>query len=622
MATNKNNMTINLDVEMKMGILKTIANQIYADPKVKIREAVANSMDNDASWFIIYADRPTRTISLLDNGNGITKAKFEEIFKNMGYGIQRKDKYSNSYFGLGLMSVLELGKRAKIITRSKEERKVIKLEVNSEKIFNEDMGDKHLKEIKKYLVVSSSDLSERELSVLSKNNIEDLFNEFPGHFTEIILEEIDKDIFETIVSDDFKKELRKILPLKIQNNEPFLASVKDDGAFEKWLKEIMNKKKFYPTIDIYFGISEGEEELNQLWKYYPEFKEDLEFGKADMVYDIFKDKNGKEKFAFYYLYSIEDLEKREKENTETGFWVRNRNFLVKEGDYFQKQGTRKKIIHEPLKNWLFGEIFHENMTDALIVTRDEYNWESSQFNEFYDEINNLLLKLNKDLREAWKNSKGITKSIIEPFIEVGGNKDPFNNTYDVLFKMGIIKAEEETENVLKKFDEHRIPELEKEEKSIYTLIRKNKHNIPLADDNKIKVIIDQNLRSDFIKQREEKSNRVIVRISPDIFSPKEVKFLGKTFTVFYIAGEDIQPGISVDSKNWKIYINPFNQDILKYSLSFIDVYIALEIADIYSETKKEMKSYLMELLGAKLTDNTIEPFRYLYSLKDELQRRQ
>ena len=34
-------------------------------------------------------------------------------------------------------------------------------------------------------------------------------------------------------------------------------------------------------------------------------------------------------YAYYFLFATEDLEDKKKEYAETGFWVRNRNFIVK-----------------------------------------------------------------------------------------------------------------------------------------------------------------------------------------------------------------------------------------------------------------------------------------------------
>ncbi len=616
MSTKQDNNS-DLQVEMKVGILNTIARSIYSDLKLKIREAAANSMDNKATWFVIYADSPTRTISLMDNGDGISRDRFNEIFKSMGYGKDRNEKYSNSYFGLGLMSILEIGGKADIISKSKSGNEIMKLNIESKEIFSKEMEAQPLASIEKYMKLSPSDLAERErISNLKTEEIEEKFNGFPSHFTEIIISDIDKDVFEEITSGDFEIELKKILPLKTHENDPFLHSIKDPSAL-KWLKEIFNDSKYCPTIDVYVGISEGEKEISQIWKYYPDFERDLEFGKGDIEFG----ESDKKDFAYYYICSTGDLEKRDKKNKETGIWVRNRNFLVKEADYFQKPGSRKKIITDPLKGWLFGEIFHENMTEFLVVTRDEYVWESDKFKKFKNRIYDILYKLNEDLRDAWKSSNIVMDSIVNPFLDVGGQKDPFKRTYDVLSKMGVIGSERDAEDILEKLNVHRRTDIEVEEKRIDKLIDKDKENIIMADDERVKVIIDREIDKDYIKQREMKTNRVILKISPRLFRPQKVEFLGKTFEVSYVACEKEEPGISIDTENFKIFVNPFNQDVLKFSLSFIDTYIAIQIADILSETKKEMKNYLLELLSKKLTKDVITPEKYLLSLKDDLSRR-
>ena len=84
------NVTGELNVAVKVGIIHTIADTIYASTARKIREAVANSLDNEASWVIVQADRPTKTLTIYDNGNGITKDLFEEIFQSLGYGLKKE----------------------------------------------------------------------------------------------------------------------------------------------------------------------------------------------------------------------------------------------------------------------------------------------------------------------------------------------------------------------------------------------------------------------------------------------------------------------------------------------------------------------------------------------------
>jgi hypothetical protein len=614
-----------ITVQMKSGILNTIANSIYSDPKVKIREAVANSMDNCATCFIIYADRPSLSISLIDNGRGITSQRFDEIFKSIGCGIEKANLYSNSYFGLGLLSILAFGQNATIITRSEGDNQTIKLNIKSSSIFSDEMREEPLSSVSELLSISASDLAERErLSNLPRNEIERLVGQFPGSFTEIILEGIDPSTFDLITSEDFENELRKTLPLKVRDDEPFLKSIKDPSS-QEWLIQAMNNPDFCPTIDVYFGISEGERELAQLWKYFPDFRKDLQIGAADIAFGESEGKfpDGKSKFTYYYLYSTDDLEERGKTNTETGFWVRNKNFLIKEADYFQRPGSRKKIIHDPLKNWLFGEIFHRDMTKFLIVTRNEYVWESSHFQSFYDEISSLVYNLNQKLRDVWKNSREVADSLIKPFAEIRSNDNPFYRSYRALSAVGIIKEPQDTDEILQKLSTRRDPEIESDDKRIDKILEMSNDIIVLADDASMKVLIDPKVdpQLKFTKHREEQSNRIIVRISPSIFAPERTTFLGRTFDIYYVMGEPNAKGISINNDTHTIYVNPFNVDVSKYSLSFIDVFIAVEVADLYSDDKSQMKNYLLQLLGFKLTQSTIDPRKYLFSLKDELQRR-
>jgi len=623
-----NNSTVEVapNIQIRVQILSTIARSIYSDSRVKIREAVANSMDNEATWFILYADRSSRTISLMDNGTGITSQRFDLILQNIGYGMGKKERYSNSYFGLGLMSILELGKKATIITKSKEEGEIIRVEVPSEEIFSEQMESEPVGAIGKLIkFYRNNDLSEREsASILSGEGITNLFGSFPAHFTEIILEGIEENEFNKIISAEYEIDLRKILPLKVQKNEPFFKSIKDQVALE-WILDKLSDREYCPTIDVYMGISDGVKELAQIWKYYPDFRSDLEVGKTDIGYDVIQQKD--KKFALYFLYSIDDLQiqRRARESRETGLWIRNKNFLVKEADYLDSPSSRKdRIIDLPLRNWLFGEIFHQGMTDFLVVTRNEYNWESVDFQEFSKKIREMLEPLNSVLREAWKYSAAITESIVKPFIEIKEDNNPFSRCDNTLLEMGILDREEKAREILDKLEERRSPELESEDKRIDLLLEKKKEEIVLADDEKVKVIIDPKIAPEmkYSRQREVESNRIVIRISTDIFNPNEVEFLGEQFKVYYVAGEKSLPGISVDRSNHRIFVNPFNQEVSKYNVSFVEICIATEVAYIYSETKEEMRSFLLRLLGAKLTKAYQTPSRFLISLKDELQRRQ
>ena len=612
MAKEKINKSETLEISMKVGILHTIAKSIYSGAYGKIREAVANSIDNDASCFTIFIDRPTRTISLFDNGSGISHERFKEIFKSLGYGLLRNEQHL-SYFGLGLMSIIQLGKKASIFTRTTKSNKLLKLTIDADKIFAPENENKPLDLLKDYIKLTEENATNREaLSPLSEAHIEGLIGSFPQSFTEIVIEDIHADDFNFITAEDFTTEIRKILPLKAEKNEPFLLRITDPEA-KKRIQGVLADKKYCPTIDVYFGIS-GERELTQLWKYFPEFKKWLEFGETNVMFGLGAEKN----LAYYFLFAIEDLEIQQKENAETGFWIRNKNFLVKPADFFQQPGSKKKFIQEPLKNWIFGEIFHQNMNKFLVVSRNDYVWDSNDFKSFRSEIEGLVSHLNKDLRKAWKYGDMIISAVIAPFKEIDQNGGAFTRANQTLSKMGIPCDGEEADAVLKQLSKKRRPELEKEIDIVDLITNKGSDKIVLVDDPNSFVVINKGIKEqEFTKTLDLNDKRVVINISPSLFSSRTVIFLGRTFDLHFVAAKKSDPGISVDTDKSKLFVNPFNYDLLNYSISFVDILIAVELAAAMATTKEEMKSYLLRLLGQKYADAS----KYLGPLSDDLQRK-
>lgn len=601
-----------LEIGMKLGILHTIAKSIYSGAHGKIREAAANARDNGATCFSIFVDRATRSISLFDNGVGIDRDKFTEIFTSLGYGLLRDEQHL-SYFGLGLMSIIQLGKRATIYTRASTSKQILRLSIEASEIFKQENEDKPLSLLKQFIRLNEVNEADREAeSHLTKEHIMTLLGTFPQTFTEILIEEIPLGEFNMITNGKFETEIRKMLPLKAESDEPFLSRIKDPTA-RQWIETILDDKNYCPTIDVYFGIS-GEKELTQLWKYFPDFKKWLEFGQSNIMTGFGKQTD----FAYYILFAVEDLELQEKENAETGFWVRNKNFLVKPADFFQQSGVKKKFIQEPLRNWIFGEIFHKNMNEYLVVSRNDYVWGSEKFEAFRSEVADIVGRLNTDLRRAWKYGDVIVSAVIEPFDTIDQTKGAFVRANQTLARMGIPCDGEHAAAVLKQLGKQRRPELEKEIDIVTLIEKKDTDKITLVDDPNSLVVIDKKLKSQqFTKTLDINKNRVVVNISPSLFSKKTVVFLSKTFDVHFVAAKKSDPGISVDTDNNKIYVNPFNYELLNYSVSFVDILIAVELADAMSKTKTEMKKYLLRLLGQKYADAS----KYLGPLSDDLQRK-
>ena len=304
----ESSLSANLKVDVKVGILHTVAENIYATPAGKIREAVANSIDNEATWVVLVADPPTKTLCIYDNGIGITSSRFHEILENIGYGLFPPEPVPKmSYFGLGLISIFRLGKNIKLFTRPHGGDCLLLLTVNTKEIFNPDNRNKCISELKEMRLDSPAPLLNDFLDIS--------FGGEPSSFTEIVIEDLYDEDFEAICKQDFVTELSKKLPLRVEADEPFLHRF--TGLKRSEIKDLLNDKIFCPTIEVYFGVrGEGlpngmedteisksevlEADIRQIWKYFPKFRTDLDF--PDSTVEINHDPNSA--FAYYIVHSI------------------------------------------------------------------------------------------------------------------------------------------------------------------------------------------------------------------------------------------------------------------------------------------------------------------------------
>ena len=585
-----------LHFDVRLGILQTIANAIYGPAEGKIREAVANSVDNDASLFIIYLDRTLDRLSLFDNGVGIERKRFDEIFEHIGFGAQKYKPEAMSYFGLGLMSVFRLGEKAHIYTRSKNDDKLSEdslwhLTVDVNKVFDKANEDKQIKDLINFFDISICSTTDRDaISPLGSEVVEKYCGILPESFTEIVIEKVDDDFIELI--DDRPDDLRKYLPLKPAAEDPFLKSIKDEDA-SKWISDCLNNEEYCPTIDVYFGDA-GSGDIIQWHKYFPKFSfdriEDSTFRYAF---------NEEHDFAYYFLISNEDLHEGEKEGVETGFWVRNRNFLIKPADSLMGPGG-KRLVHQPLSNWLYCEIFHKDMKSFLSASRSDYVWDDPNFKLFRDAINKIVQPINQQMREAWAKIKPVEESIIKPFLNITNAKGPLPKAEKAIENIIGKKVDgKESEEIFKYFESIRDTDIENERFNIEALFKKGGKEIVLMNDENTYVSIDSNvsLARKYSKRRDPKSGQIIFRISPTIFASKKTNFLGKSFTVTYIAGTPDNSAFSINKEAATIYINPFNSDVRAITISYIDLCIAIELAHKLAKDKDDMKPYIYKLLG-------------------------
>lgn len=614
------NNLVELKVDVKVGIFHTIADAIYATSSGKIREAVANARDNKAKWIIILIDQTRNSICLFDNGPGITKERFHEIFKSIGYGMLKHDQEKKlSYFGLGLMSIFQLGNKVKIFTRPKGESEIHLLEVNTQEIFNKENENESISWLNNSIVLRESDESIRKAStppLLNDTIAKPPYEDSLDSFTEILIEDVKSDDLASICQDEFIEELRKVLPLRIQEDEPFLKRI--SGSKNKEIRRIFHNNEFCNTIDVFFGIQE-EGTIDQLWKYFPAFRSDLTFPDDNVYVGIDKE------FAYYIIHSVAvDLHRSQTDvEKESGFWIRNQNFLVKSADFLERPGPgrKTKTIDQPLRAWVFGEVFHKDMNMFLTVSRNDYLFERKEFKFFRDKLINIVSPLNQELRSIWEKRKTIVEGLVEPFSRITEPEGAIKKTESKLRDIvGVDCGEQEFRNqMFERIKESRNKKIENEKYRIDLILSENKDPITLGEDESAEVKIEPALKGKIQKYEikwDAEKKKVIVSISPDLFELKEVLFLGETFNVAFVVLKEEDPGVSIDTDNKVIYINPFNEEMVQYSVSIFDVYVALQIANALSKTKDELVKNILALLGASSPITS----KYITPLGDDLRR--
>lgn len=639
---------LDINVDVKVNILHTIAEAIYSTSSGKVREAVANSRDNYATSVIITLDQTNKKLSILDNGHGITKERFEQIFKSIGYGDgggKGAKEPKLSYFGLGLMSIFQLGNKIKLFTRPKDSKGMLFLEIDSGAMFDEENKDKsitHLSSfIKPLLSVTEQERRKASTDLLNATLIAGTAVADLPHFTEIIIEDIDPAQIEEMGGADFSKELTQLLPLRTDPEEPFFKRF--TGEKQKEVLKLLQNKVYCKTIDVFFAVQEqldtkdakGKQKVKipQLWKYFPKFDSSITFP-DDNVYVGWK-KYGKgetDAYGYYVVHTIGQDLHRDDEERDSGFWIRNQNFLVKSADFLDRPGPGRKpagTIDKPLRNWVFGEIFHAGMTPdkekpLLAVARNEFLYDNNTFINFRQSFHKEVAEhVNVAMRSVWEKRKVVLDEFVTPFVRAAENDGPFASAQNRLKAMlGADKSEQEyLGDVRKAFKElHKNTSgIEDPNSHIDAILRLKKSPLVLADneDALVRVTTAPLPGGTTHEVRWDSSlNRVVVNVSPELFASRQILFLGDTYQLHFVAKKDTAAGVSINVDARTIYVNPFNTDLARYNLTILDVYLALEVADAVSHTKEALKRNFLKILS----DSSPETVKYIAPLGDDLRR--
>jgi len=170
-----------------------------------------------------------------------------------------------------------------------------------------------------------------------------------------------------------------------------------------------------------------------------------------------------------------------------------------------------------------------------------------------------------------------------------------------------------------RLSQQRKKEIESEDARVDIILSRTQEPVLLGEEKKVLVQIDPELRDnvqDCQVSWDEKQERVVVSVSPNLFDQRQVLFLGETFTLVYVAKEEGDPGVSVNVEDKRIYVNPFSKELSQYSVSILDILIALEVAYAMSQSMDELKKNFLSLIGARPTG----VYKYVAPLGDDLRR--
>ena len=118
-------------IEVSSRILRHIGRGIYRTPAAALKELISNSYDARATEVTINTGYPVfEDITVRDNGDGMTKEDFKQFITNIGLTDKvagdrivmpkgEKDRHFIGHFGIGLLAIGQLAKKAVITSKKR-----------------------------------------------------------------------------------------------------------------------------------------------------------------------------------------------------------------------------------------------------------------------------------------------------------------------------------------------------------------------------------------------------------------------------------------------------------------------------------------------------------------------
>lgn len=367
-----------LPIKVSSKVVSILSRGLYRNFGRAIKELISNSYDAGATEVKIKLDLDNGRIIVRDNGRGMNIKEIEEKFLTIGYptplteDVDELGRKRIGTFGVGCLSVFPYCNRLQIITKKRNNNKIIELNIDTEQFFKEEKFFP-MEKAKAHYKIYPSDLPEKNGETI------------------IVLEE---------VKPHFVKELR-------QKGYRGKSSIDKFSGFQKFKWALSQYAPIQFPLDRkdlrdFFGNS-GTVPM-KLWLDGEELFRNVPFNVR--ILEMEEEQFGDISVKYVIMTTMKPIEPEEARGTQ----IRLRNVAIGLPRDFDVIKLKGKVLGK--LNYICGEVhILKGLDSALMVDRDSFSY-TQDIADIYEFFRNKLIKWNNTLEKWAKEDKEIYRSLM------------------------------------------------------------------------------------------------------------------------------------------------------------------------------------------------------------------
>ena len=510
-------------------LLKHISLQTYETLDKQIREMITNSLDAGATQVrIAYDSRKVATLSIWDNGEGMSREEFRDKYLTIGMSEKYGDPTKIGRIGIGRFAMVGLCKKVEIRTRKEGSNKIYWAILEFSKMFDE---------FHKHTDITSIEIGEgKEVDAGSDD---------PPSFTEVKYVELRPEFEDEAAYRKLVWKLQRYLPLKYPFNHRLFRERLNADIVER----LLDPK--HPTIEVLVtaphGRVPGEPLLRALYGHEPSVEP--VFGEPFEFRHEWPEHGGLQVFG--YLLDMKAVTPRTK--PWNGVVVRVQNVAVLDEEILG-------WVDSPVRGRITGEVFIVGMKaeEAMTMNRSGFVETDPQWVAVKDF---LLQQLTQWAKDARYRSDEINAKVREKVKEIKQRKGTFET---------IKKALQEEKATLTAGSETHIlanaPSID-DEKELWSCAK---------EIVRVQKLATATTPEGFDVQIDGGGD-VHVFVHEEILE-NDVYFEGKEFRYELRSGKPNDPPCELDLENRKIYLNANHPAMKDRNPDVMKALVLLEIA--------------------------------------------